>query len=77
VANNGKTAKLKTLLTIGVTNDIKNALEIASESNATTCSQLARQAILQFLVREGYLQHPAAIYQQAQAAQAQRNLNGE
>jgi hypothetical protein len=71
MGNNGKQGKIKLLLSVGVTHDIKNALELAAEFTGSTCSQLGRQAILQFLVREGFLQHPAAIYQQQQAARSQ------
>jgi hypothetical protein len=71
MGNNGKPAKIKLLLTVGVTNEIKNALEMAAEFTGSTCSQLGRQAILQFLVREGFMQHPAAIYQQQHAAKNQ------
>jgi hypothetical protein len=74
MGHNGKHAKIKLLLTVGVTNEIKNALEIAAEFGGSTCSQVARQAILEKMVREGFMQHPMAAYQQQQAAKA---LHGE
>jgi hypothetical protein len=67
MGNNGKQAKIKTILTVGVTDEIRNALEIASEWSGTTCSQLARQAILEKMVREGFMRHP--MQQPAHAAE--------
>jgi predicted transcriptional regulator len=64
MANNGKRAKYKLLLEVGISDETKIALEKAAEFNDSTCSQLARTAIKHFLVREGWLRHPAAIYQQ-------------
>ena len=57
--------KIKSELAVGVTEEIKSALVIATEFQGTTPSQYGRQAILEKLVREGYLQHPAMRHQQA------------
>jgi hypothetical protein len=74
MGNNGKRGKIKLLLTVGVTHEMKTALEMASHFNGTTCSQLGRQAILQFLVREGFMRHPGMAYQQHETAKV---LHGE
>lgn len=51
-------AKIKTELAVGVTEEIKSALEIATEFQGMKPSQYGRQAILEKLVREGFMKHP-------------------
>jgi hypothetical protein len=51
-------ARIKTELAVGVTQEIKDALEIATEFQGMKPSQYGRQAILEKLVRDGYLKHP-------------------
>jgi hypothetical protein len=77
MGHNGKPVRIKLLLSVGITEEMKTAIEIAAEFSGISPSQLGRQAILEKLVREGYMRHPGMIYQQAQAAQAAKNLNGE
>ena len=52
------TAKIKSEMSVGITDEIKSALEIATEFAGIKPSQFGRQAILEKLVREGYLRHP-------------------
>ncbi len=51
-------ARIKAELMVGITDEIKAALEIATEFSGMRPSQYGRQAILEKLVREGYLKHP-------------------
>jgi hypothetical protein len=44
-------------------------LQIATEFQGMKPSQYGRQAILEKLVREGYLRHPAMRYETPQAAE--------
>jgi hypothetical protein len=50
--------RIETDITIGVTAEIKSALEVATDFLGMTPSQLGRQAILEKLVRDGFLRHP-------------------
>jgi hypothetical protein len=51
-------ARIKTELAVGVTAEIKSALEIATDFVGMKPSQYGRQAILEKLVRDGFLKHP-------------------
>ena len=55
---NAMAAKIKSELAVGVTEEIKSALVVATEFQGTTPSQYGRQAILEKLCREGFLRHP-------------------
>jgi hypothetical protein len=46
-------------MSVGITPLIKDALETAAEFQGLKASQYGRHAILEKLVREGYLKHPA------------------
>jgi hypothetical protein len=52
------TQKIKVEISVGLTEQIKSALEMASEFTGTTPSQYGRQAILEKLIREQFMQHP-------------------
>jgi hypothetical protein len=52
------TAKIKNEMSVGLTDEIKSALEMATEFVGMKASQFGRQAILEKLVRDGYLRHP-------------------
>ena len=52
------TAKIKSEMSIGISDEIKSALEIATEFVWINRHQFARQAILEKLVREGFMRHP-------------------
>jgi hypothetical protein len=56
---------------------IKTELEMACEYFGVTPSQFARQSIVEALMRCGVRPAPGLLYQQAQAAQAAKNVNGE
>ena len=51
-------AKIKTELSVGLTQEIEQGLKTACEFEGSKPSQYARQAVAQRLVREGFLQHP-------------------
>jgi len=53
------TAKVTEELSVGLTGEMLQALAIATEFQGMKPSQYGRQAILERLVREGFLQHPA------------------
>ena len=52
------TARIKTEMSVGITDEIKSALEVATEFAGIKASQFGRQAILKKLVRDGFLRHP-------------------
>ena len=62
-------AKIKSEMSVGLTPEIQSALQIATEFQGMKPSQYGRQAILEKLVREGYLRHPAMRYETPQAAE--------
>ena len=63
-------AKIKTEMTIGISDEIKAALQVAIQFVGTTGSQFARQAILEKLVRDGFMRHPAqALWEKTNAHQ--------
>ena len=51
-------AKILTEMSVGLTPEIDAALEIAADFSGLRPSQFARQAVIEKLVREGYLKHP-------------------
>ena len=51
-------ARIKNEMTLGISDEMKTALEIAVAFVGTTASQYARQAILEKLVRERFIEHP-------------------
>jgi hypothetical protein len=63
------TAKIKSEMSVGITDEIKSALEIATEFQGTKPSQYGRQAILEKLVREGFLKHPMHRHLNSEAAE--------
>jgi hypothetical protein len=72
-----KPARITLLLSVGITPQIKTELEMACEYFGVTPSQFARQSIVEALMRCGVRPAPGLLYQQAQAAQAAKNVNGE
>jgi hypothetical protein len=48
-----------TQLSVGITAEMQRAIEVVSGFNATTPSQYGRRAILNQLVLDGLIQHPA------------------
>jgi hypothetical protein len=55
--------KIETEVAVGLTRQMREALEIATEFSGTKASAYARQAILRRLVDEGFLRHPLRFYQ--------------
>jgi hypothetical protein len=51
-------AKIKTEMSVGLTDEIQTALIMATDFVGMKPSQFCRQAILEKLVREGFLRHP-------------------
>lgn len=51
-------AKIKTEMSVGLTDEIQTALVMATEFVGMKPSQFGRQAILEKLVRDGFLRHP-------------------
>jgi hypothetical protein len=51
-------AKIKSEMSVGLTPEIEEALKVATEFQGMKPSQYGRQAILERLVREGFLKHP-------------------
>jgi hypothetical protein len=63
-------AKVIKEMSVGLTEQIESALQVATEFQGMKPSQYGRQAILEKLVREGYLRHPAMQrYETPQAAE--------
>lgn len=62
------TAKIKTELAVGVTDEIRSALEIASDFSGLRPSQYGRQALLEKLVRDGFMRHPGLTRRENAAA---------
>lgn len=60
-------AKIITEMSVGLTPEIQSALTVATEFQGMKPSQYGRQAILERLVREGFLRHPMHNYQNADA----------
>ena len=52
------TAKILLEMSVGLTPEIAKALNIATEFSGLKPSQYGRMAILERLVREGFLKHP-------------------
>lgn len=68
-------ARILSELSVGLTDEISAALKLASEFAGIKPSQFGRQAILEKLVREGYLQHPAARLVNKAPAAAQKGAS--
>jgi hypothetical protein len=51
-------ARVITEMSVGLTPEIQESLKIATEFQGMKPSQYGRQAILEKLVREGFLRHP-------------------
>jgi hypothetical protein len=64
-------AKIKTELAVGITEEIKNALEIAIDFCCMKPSQYGRQAIVEKLAREGFLEHPGRVRRGNSAPQSE------
>jgi hypothetical protein len=52
------TARIKTELAVGVTDEIRAALEVAVEFTGIKASQFARIALVEKLTRENWMRHP-------------------
>jgi hypothetical protein len=55
-------AKIKRERMIGLTDQIDAALMVVEDFSGLKPSQYCRQAILEKLVRDGFMQHPAAAH---------------
>jgi hypothetical protein len=55
-------AKIKRERMIGLTDAIDAALAMVEDFSGLKPSQYCRQAILERLVRDGYMQHPGAVH---------------
>ncbi len=55
-------AKIKRERMIGLTENIEAALMMVEDFSGLKPSQYCRQAILEKLVRDGFMQHPAAAH---------------
>ena len=64
-------ARIKTELAVGVTEEIKTALEIATDFAGMKPSQYGRQAILEKLVRDGFLKHPGMVRWESKQAETE------
>jgi hypothetical protein len=63
-------AKILSEMSVGLTPEIAKALNIATEFSGLKPSQYGRMAILERLVREGFLKHPGITnYQNSEAAE--------
>ena len=63
------TAKIKSEMSVGLTPEIEQALKIATEFQGMKPSQFGRQAILERLVREGFLRHPMYNHETSEPAE--------
>ena len=52
------TARILSEMSVGLTPEIEAALEIASDFSGLKPSQFGRQAIIEKLVRDGFIKHP-------------------
>jgi hypothetical protein len=63
-------AKILSEMSVGLTPEIAKALNIATEFSGLKPSQYGRMAILERLVREGFLRHPGiSNYENSEAAE--------
>lgn len=53
-----KTARLTVEMSVSLTPEISQALEIATQFQGMKPSQYARQAVLERLVSQGFIEHP-------------------
>jgi hypothetical protein len=65
-----KKARLTIEMSVSLTPEISQALEIATEFSGMKPSQYARQAVLKRLVSQGFLEHPMKRLAAANAAKA-------
>jgi hypothetical protein len=72
-----KRTPVNLILSVCVTDEIRQALETVAAFEGIRPSQFGRMAILERLVRQGYMRHPGQIFQEAQAAQAAKNMAAE
>ena len=61
-------ARIKKEAVIGIDDEIAGALELATAFFQTTVSQYGRAKIIEGLVRDGFIQHPATTLQQKRGA---------
>jgi hypothetical protein len=66
---NAMAAKIKSEMSVGLTPEIEEALKVATDFVGMKPSQFGRQAILEKLVREGFLRHPSMRHETPQAAE--------
>ena len=62
------TARIKTELAVGVTDEIQAALETAVHYSGIKASQYARIALVEKLTREQFMRHPGVVYLEKVAA---------
>jgi diketogulonate reductase-like aldo/keto reductase len=63
-------AKILSEMSVGLTPEIAKALNVATEFSGLKPSQYGRMAILERLVREGFLRHPGiSNYENSEAAE--------
>jgi hypothetical protein len=56
------TARIKSELAVGVTPEIREAVEIACEFTGMKQSQFCRIALVEKLVRDNWLKHPGLVH---------------
>ena len=64
-------ARIKSEMSVGLTPEIEQALHLATEFQGMKPSQFGRQAILEKLVREGFLKHPMSRHFEAASEAAE------
>jgi hypothetical protein len=52
------TARILSEMSVGLTPEIEAALEVAADFSGLKPSQFGRQAIIEKLVRDGFIKHP-------------------
>jgi hypothetical protein len=52
------TARILTEMSVGLTAEIEAALEVAADFSGLKPSQFGRQAIIEKIVRDGFIKHP-------------------
>jgi len=62
--------KIEIEMSVGLTPQMREALEIATTFQGSNPSQYTRQAVVERLVREGFLEHPGQKYATAANATA-------
>jgi hypothetical protein len=64
------TARILTELSVGLTPELQNAVKLASEFSGMKPSQLGRMALVEKMVRDGFMEHPGKRLMNVKAANA-------